>query len=74
MAVDVVFLSFDDIREHGIDKDIDVIINAGAAGTAFSGGEEWLDEKIVTAVRRFVYQGGGFVGGGEPGAGLVGGR
>lgn len=66
MAVDVVFLSFDDIREHGIDKDIDVIINAGAAGTAFSGGEEWLDEKIVTAVRRFVYQGGGFLGVGEP--------
>lgn len=74
MAVDVVFLSFDDIREHGIDKDIDVIINAGAAGTAFSGGEEWLDEKIVTAVRRFVYQGGGFLGVGEPCAVHFGGR
>ena len=74
MAVDVVFLSFDDIREHGIDKDIDVIINAGAAGTAFSGGAECLDEKIVTAVRRFVYQGGGFLGVGEPCAVHFGGR
>ena len=74
MAVDVVFISFDDIRKHGIDKDIDVIINAGAAGTAFSGGEEWLDETIVTAVRQFVYRGGGFVGVGEPSAIHFGGR
>lgn len=74
MAVDVVFLSFDDIREEGIPKDVDVILNAGAAGTAFSGGQEWLDEKIVTAVRRFVWQGGGFVGIGEPSEAHFGGR
>ena len=28
-AVDVQFLSFDEIREHGVPADIDVIINAG---------------------------------------------
>ncbi len=67
-GVDVVFLSFDDIREKGIPKDVDVIINAGAAGTAFSGGEMWLDAGIVMAVRKFVYDGGGFVGIGEPSA------
>ena len=67
-GVDVVFLSFDDIRREGIPEDVQVIINAGAAGTAFSGGDEWLDESIVTAVRRFVYNGGGFVGIGEPSA------
>ncbi len=73
-SVDVVFLSFDDIRKEGIPEDIDVIINAGAAETAFSGGEEWLDTKIVTAIRQFVYHGGGFVGIGEPSAIHFGGR
>ncbi len=66
MGVDVTFLSFDDIREKGIPEDVDVIINAGAAGTAFSGGKEWLDDKIVCAIRQFVWEGGGFVGIGEP--------
>ena len=74
MSVEVCFLSFDDIRERGIPGDVDVIINAGAANTAFSGGEEWLDERIVTALRRFVWEGGGFVGIGEPSAACFGGR
>ena len=67
-AVDVVFLSFDDIRESGIPEDVDVIINAGNAGTAFSGGEEWGDERLVSTLRKWVYGGGGFVGVGEPSA------
>ena len=46
--------------------DVDTIINAGDAGTAWSGGEFWADEEIVTAVRKFVYNGGGFIGVGEP--------
>lgn len=73
-SVDVSFLSFQDIRENGIPEDIDVIINAGDAGTAFSGGEEWLDTKLVAALRRWVYEGGGFVGVGEPSAVHHGGR
>lgn len=73
-AVDVQFLSFDEIRENGVPSDIDVIINAGDAGTAFSGGEEWLDEKLVTTLRQWVYNGGGFVGVGDPTAVHHGGR
>ena len=73
-SVDVVFISFEDIRRGEALEDVDVIINAGAAGTAFSGGAEWLDPDIVTAVRRFVYNGGGFVGIGEPSAVHFGGR
>lgn len=73
-AVDVQFLSFDEIRENGVPSDIDVIINAGDAGTAFSGGEEWLDEKLVTTIRQWVYTGGGFVGVGDPTAVHHGGR
>ena len=65
-GVDVSFISFEDIRQHGIPEDLDVIINAGDAGTAWSGGDEWLDETLVTAIRRWVYSGGGFVGVGEP--------
>ena len=73
-AVDVQFLSFDEIRENGVPSDIDVIINAGDAGTAFSGGEEWLDKKLVTTLRQWVYNGGGFVGVGDPTAVHHGGR
>ena len=66
---DVSFISFDDIRSNSdILKDIDVIINVGDADTAQSGGENWCDEKIVTAIKEFVYNGGGFIGVGEPGA------
>lgn len=66
---DVSFISFDDIRNNSdILKDIDVIINVGDADTAQSGGENWCDEKIVTAIKEFVYNGGGFIGVGEPSA------
>lgn len=73
-GVDVSFMSFDDIRDYGIPEDVDVIINAGDGGTAFSGGDEWLDEKLVTTIRRWVHEGGGFVGVGEPSAVCHGGR
>ncbi len=66
LAVNVKFISFDDIRTKGIDEDIDVIINVGAEGTAFSGGEEWKDEKLVATVRKWVADGHGFIGVGQP--------
>lgn len=66
---DVRFISFDDIRENpAVLDDIDVLLNVGGADTAFSGGENWIDEKIITAVKRFIYNGGGFIGIGEPSA------
>ena len=72
---DVRFISFDDIRadEHLLD-DVDVLLNVGDADTAYTGGENWLDERIVTAVKRFVYEGGGLIGVGEPTAHLWQGR
>ncbi len=66
LAVNVKFISFDDIRNRGIDEDIDVIINVGAEGTAFSGGAEWKDEKLVATVRKWVAEGHGFIGVGQP--------
>lgn len=74
MSVDVKFISFDDVKNHGIPSDIDVIINAGDAGTAFSGGEKWNDCDIITNVREWIFNGGGFVGIGEPSAALNGGH
>ncbi len=66
---DVKFISFDDIRTNpAVLDDIDVILNVGDAYTAYTGGENWKDERILTAVKRFVHQGGGFIGVGEPAA------
>lgn len=65
MPFDVEFITFDEIKE-GIPEDIKVIINAGDAGTSFSGAENWIDEKVVTVIREFVDNGGGFIGVGEP--------
>lgn len=66
LNVDVEFLSFSDVETHGIPKDIDVIINTGNEGTAWSGGDLWKNPAINTALRAFVDQGGGFLGVGEP--------
>ena len=61
------FISFDDIRSNAaILDDIDVIINVGDADTAHTGGVEWEDPLISSAIRSFVHRGGGFIGVGEP--------
>ncbi len=64
---DVKFISFDDIKaDASILDDIDVIFNVGDADTAYTGGEIWTDEKIISAIRGFIFNGGGFIGVGEP--------
>lgn len=66
---DVSFISFEDIKaDPALLKNFDVVINVGDADTAQSGGEYWIDETVSTAVREFVYNSGGFIGVGEPGA------
>ena len=67
LPLDVEFLSFDDVRA-GVPEGIDVLVNAGAAGTAFSGGSAWDDASLVEAVNAFVAAGGGLIGVGEPSA------
>ena len=66
MPVDVEFISFDDIKKNGVSSDIGVIINCGDASTAWSGGAYWLDEEVTGKLREWVYDGGGFIGVGEP--------
>ena len=64
---DVKFISFEDIKNdpHLLDS-LDVIINVGDADTAHTGGIWWEDPKISSAIRKFVWNGGGFIGVGEP--------
>ncbi|MFV0379282.1 MAG: 1,3-beta-galactosyl-N-acetylhexosamine phosphorylase [Anaerorhabdus sp.] len=65
MPFDVEFINFDDVKK-GIDPDIKVIINAGDAGTSWSGHDAWIDEEVVVKLREWVDNGGGFIGVGEP--------
>lgn len=74
MDVQVKFLSFDDIETGGVPQSIDVLLCAGDAGTAFSGGKTWLRPRLIATVRAFIQAGGGFVGIGEPSACDFGGR
>ena len=66
LPFDVEFLSFDEVLDNGIPEDIGVLLNAGSAGTAFSGGEYWGNPELVSIVRDWVANGGGFIGLGEP--------
>ncbi len=64
---DVTFISFDDILAN--DKlldNIDLIITVGDADTAHTGGDVWENSTIAERLRAFVYNGGGFIGIGEP--------
>ena len=67
LPFDVQFLSFDDICAGGLD-DIDVLINAGPAGSAWSGGGHWMNPDVIEAVRAWTACGGGFIGIDSPSA------
>lgn len=66
LPFDIEFISFEDIKQRGIPENTGVIINAGDAGTSWSGAEYWSEETVITAIRSFVRNGGGFLGIGEP--------
>jgi 1,3-beta-galactosyl-N-acetylhexosamine phosphorylase len=66
LPVEVRFISFQEIADHGVPADLDVIVNSGAAGTSWSGHSWWGNPNVVAAIRRWVLAGGGFVGVGEP--------
>lgn len=71
LPFEVEFISFEDVAGGRIPEGVKVIINAGAADTAFSGGEVWADTNLQVALRSFVADGGGLIGVGEPTAYLV---
>ncbi len=61
------FINFEDIK-NGALENVDVVINAGAAGTAWSGGDAWKDEAVIEIMTKWVYEGGTLIGVGEPSA------
>lgn len=67
LPVEVAFLSFEDVK-NGKLEGVDLVINAGYAGSAWSGGDAWKDEKLVEILTRWVYEGGTFLGINEPSA------
>ncbi len=67
LPLDVEFISFDDVKEKGLD-DYDVVINAGFAGSAWSGGDSWKDDAVVEILTKWVHDGGAFIGVNEPSA------
>ena len=67
LPVDVDYISFDDLKNADLSK-YNVIINAGIAGSSWSGGERWNDTAVEELITRFVFNGGTFIGINEPSA------
>lgn len=67
LPVDVSYINFEDVK-NGKLSEFDVVINAGRAGTAWSGGKVWESEEVVTSLTKWVHEGGVFLGVNEPSA------
>lgn len=67
LPVDVDFISFEDVEKTDISK-YKVIINAGAQGTAWSGGDNWKNPILEEIITKWVFEGGIFIGVNEPSA------
>ena len=67
LPINIEFIDFEDVKSNRLEN-IDVILNYGNAGNAYSGDYFWKDEKVVSNIRSFVFNGGGFIGIGEPSA------
>lgn len=66
---DVSFLSFDEILEDSSILDtMDALIIVGPGYSAHSGGAYWDNAELVEIFNRYVYEGGAFIGVGEPSA------
>jgi len=68
LPVETEFINFEDVLRDGIPADVKVVINAGALGDAWSGGDYWTNPQVVETITAWVAQGGGFIGIGEPSA------
>ena len=65
LPFDVDFISFFDAAQKDL-SEYDAIVTCGIPGTSFQGANVWKNERLVTAIRRYVDQGGAFMGVGEP--------
>ena len=67
LPVDVRFINFEDVK-NGALNDVDIVINAGREGDAWSGGDAWKDEDLVSTLFKWTSEGGIFIGVNEPSA------
>lgn len=67
LPLDVEFISFDDVKKGALEH-LDVVINAGYAKSAWSGGEAWREDEVVERLTKWVWEGGCFIGVNEPSA------
>ena len=67
LPVNVEFINFDDVERNDLSK-FNVIINAGKAGSAWSGADNWKNAKVVSKLNEWVAKGGTFIGVCEPSA------
>ena len=67
LPVEVKFFDFEQVKKGALEQ-VDVVINAGIAGSAWSGGSAWKEEELVRVLTKWVYEGGVFLGVGEPSA------
>lgn len=67
LPVSVEFLDFEEIQQGKLEG-VDILINAGKAGNAWSGGDHWKREEVVTTLMKWVMEGGTFLGINEPSA------
>ncbi len=64
LPVEVEYIDFEEAK--GDLSRFDLIINAGRMGDAWSGGDVWKDSNLVASLRRYVAEGGAFLGVKEP--------
>lgn len=67
LPFDVSFISCGELSPEKL-QNIDVLVNAGFAGSAWSGGDAWQDEKLVTSLTQWVHGGGVLLGVNAPSA------
>ena len=67
LPVEVKFINFAQAKVGGLEG-FDVTINAGYAGSAWSGGDAWADGELVAVLTKWVHSGGVLLGIGEPSA------
>lgn len=67
LPFEVKFIDFQDVLD-GVTEDADILINAGRSGSAWSGGDAWKNENVIEKLTEWVWNGGVFLGVGEPSA------
>ena len=65
LPLDVEFIDFNDVKTGKL-SEFDVVINAGYAGSAWSGGDAWQDAEIITRLTEWSYHGGTLIGINQP--------